>query len=251
MISVQKQQEYKFYFYCVTGPIGLLLYFMNGGSFLFAFVWFWIFLIMARIAGIGYHRWLAHRSVEPGPIAKIVLLYFMVLVSLAKPLNYVVAHRTHHKYSDTDKDPHPPSNGFYNNLLGRFNPIEISIPLRDIYRDKQVMFVNKYYWHLHIVNLILMMFLFPNLFLLSFALLNLADIVISTIFNYVAHLGNTPRNLHWITNFTLFPGEYLHLNHHNDPSNPNYGGDKWYNFDILYHTTKYFFPPRINGQPNI
>ena len=244
MIPVQKQQEYKFYFYCITGPLGLLLYFQNGGTLINAFIWFWIFLIMARIAGMGYHRWLAHKAIEPGPIGKIVLLYFMIISSAAKPLNYVIAHRTHHKYADTDKDPHPPTIGLWNGILGRFNPITVSIPLRDIYRNKAVMFVNEHYWKLHIINLIVMGLLFPQIFLLSFALLNLADIIMSSVFNYVAHVGNKPNNLAWWTNFTFFPGEYLHYNHHDDPSNPNYGGDKWYNFDLLYHTTKYFFPSR-------
>lgn len=247
-ISIQKKQEFKFYFYLVTGIIGLFLYFKNNGTLIEALIWFCIFLIAARIAGVGYHRWLAHRAIEPKIVGKIILLYFMIASNVARPIDYVIAHRTHHKYPDTTKDPHPPSIGLWNMILGRLNSITLTVPVRDVYRNTLVMFVNRNFLKLHILHLFLFYILCPNIFFLSFALFNLADIIFSALFNYYSHKDGNPRNLPCITNFSIFPGEYLHSNHHLNPGNSNYGGNKWYNFDLIYQVTRLLFKKKITNQ---
>jgi stearoyl-CoA desaturase (delta-9 desaturase) len=216
---------------------------MYDGTLAKAISYFIFFLFIGRLSGLGYHRWLSHKQLEPNIFGRIVLLWSMVFVGTAKPVDYVVMHRSHHKYSDTDKDPHPRSIGLWRLLTSQYNEISLTVPIKDIIRKPDVMFVNKYYWLLYFVNLGILFIIDYQVALLSFALFNLSDIVFSSFFNYYAHDDNGPVNMPLWTNYAIFAGENLHLNHHIDPSNPNFGSASKYNIDLLYYFTKVFFNP--------
>ena len=238
MLTTNQQQIIKFIIICILSTLGIILY---EGTLLKAFVLFIIFALIGRVANLAYHRWLAHNYIEPGLLGRVFLLWSIVAFVLAKPVAYVIGHRLHHKYSDTDKDPHSPKVGFWNCLVGNFNiPENVSIPLRDILRKKEVMFVEKHFYLLYIINLIIFYLIDPDIVFLSFSLLNLRGWLALSIFNYVAHGGKnicSPQNLPtWTLLFYL--GEQLHKNHHDHPSDGNFGSTSKFNFDILYHTYK-------------
>ena len=109
---------------------------------------FWdpVFLILSIIgncffhligAEIFYHRYLSHKSFTCSTFTK----YFMTTLSLFSgqggPLSWSVHHRHHHKYSDTDLDPHTPKDdpiGMWflpTNRRGNKLDIEISRDLID------------------------------------------------------------------------------------------------------------------------
>jgi fatty-acid desaturase len=234
MLTTNQQQNIKFVIICLLSIVGIVLY---QGTLLKAFLLFIVFAIIGRIANLTYHRWLAHNYIDPGPFGKIILLWSIVAFALAKPVSYVIGHRLHHKYSDTDKDPHCPKIGFWNCLVGNFNiPKNVSIPLRDILRKKEVMFVEKYFYLLYLINLAIFYTIDPDIVFLSFSLLNLRGWIAINIFNYVAHGGkkiSSPQNLSAWTSL-LYLGEQLHKNHHDNPSSSNFGVVSKYNFDILY-----------------
>lgn len=238
MLTTNQQQIIKFIIVCLLSVVGIALY---QGTFFKACVLFIIFAIIGRIANLAYHRWLAHNYIEPGLLGKIFLLWIIVSYALAKPISYVIGHRLHHKYSDTDKDPHSPKIGFWNCLVGNFNiPQNVSIPLKDVLRKKEVMFVEKYFYLLYIVNLAIFFYIDPDIVFLSFSLLNLRGWVAINIFNYVAHGGkqiSSPTNLPAWTSL-LYLGEQLHKNHHDYPSNGNFGSVSKFNFDVLYNVYK-------------
>lgn len=67
---------------------------------------------------IGYHRLLSHRAFTcPKPVE-----YFWVFLGLlafeGSPIWWATIHRAHHRYTDTDKDPHSPRNGMMYALTG-------------------------------------------------------------------------------------------------------------------------------------
>ena len=66
----------------------------------------------------GNHRLWSHRSYK----AKLPLQFFlMILTSIANQgniLNWVRNHRCHHKFSDTEKDPHNSNYGFFYSHIG-------------------------------------------------------------------------------------------------------------------------------------
>jgi fatty-acid desaturase len=79
--------------------------------------------VMSKIANFGYHRWLSHRHVLPGVLGRTIMLYSIVCSCLVKPVHYVIAHRMHHKHSDTNEDSHSPHTLPFIALLDqKYNP---------------------------------------------------------------------------------------------------------------------------------
>lgn len=236
----------RFILFCVAGVAGIYLY---DGTLLKAFVWFFIFLFIGRISGLGYHRWLTHKQFEPGPIGKFFLFWSMVSIGTAKPVDYVVVHRTHHKFSDTEADPHPRSLGMWKMASSQYRGFGLNVPIKDIMRRRDVLFVNKYYWQLYFLHLAILFAVDYQVALLSFLLFNVTDVLLTAWFNCNAHDEKGPVNMPLWTNYFIFAGENLHLNHHNDPSNPNFGSSSKFNIDLLYYIIKWFFNPRtINNE---
>lgn len=243
MLSTKNQQVFKFFLTCFLAVVGTSVYFLNGGTLIKAFFIYLGCVFVSRVANVGYHRWLAHNLIEPGQFGRIFILWCMVATALVKPLPYVVGHRLHHKYSDTDKDPHHTRLGLWNCIIGNFNVISnLSIPIKDILRKADVMFVSKHYYTLYFLNLIVFSLIDIDIVLLSFLLLNLRVWLNITVFNYVAHGGKTgqsPVNLPtWTAYISGYSGEQLHKNHHDDPSASNFGRVSRWNFDYMYHIFK-------------
>ncbi len=237
--TTSQQQLLKFILTCVFSLLGISAYIMLGGTLLKACLIYLCFVLVSRVANVGYHRWLAHNLLEPNLFGRIFILWCMVSSALVKPVPYVIGHRLHHKYSDTDKDPHHPSLGLWACLMGNFNVVEnLTIPVKDLYRKKEVIFVNRYYYQLYFANLILFWFIDTDIVLLSFLLLNLRMWVNVTVFNYLAHggkHGKSPKNLPAWTSYVLgYSGEQLHKNHHDNPSSSDFGRVSRWNFDIMY-----------------
>jgi stearoyl-CoA desaturase (delta-9 desaturase) len=244
-LTTNQEQILKFCLILLFSIVGCYLFFKDNGSLVELFLLYIFFAVIALISNIGYHRWLAHNHFTPNKIIKFFLLWTITASALIKPLPYVVGHRLHHKYSDTDKDPHHTRLGFWNFLIGNYNTVtNVSIPVKDILRDKDIMFVNKYYYYLYFLNLFIFYLIDYHLFLLSFLLLNLRFWISVAVFNYLAHGGKeiqSPQNLPTWTTYVFWRyGEQLHKNHHDDPSSSNFGKTSKYNFDVIYYIIKFF-----------
>lgn len=236
-------QLIKFILTCIFSIIGLYYYVVFGGTLLKALIVLVVFWLITKVSTLAYHRWLAHNLIEPGPFGRAFLLWCMVVVCLTKPLSFVMGHRLHHKYSDTDKDPHHTKLGLWNFILGNFNlSANINrIPIKDFFAKKDVVFVDTYFYHLYVLNLLFFWWLDKDIVLLSFLLLNLRSWIGVSIFNYKAHGGEktqTPVNVYSPLFAVLWAGEHLHKNHHDDPSAADFG-KLTSNFDITYFLCKH------------
>lgn len=67
---------------------------------------------------IGYHKLLAHRAFKPKAWYPYVATFVASIAFYGDPLSAVMIHRIHHRYSDTDKDPHSPLHGRFHAYLG-------------------------------------------------------------------------------------------------------------------------------------
>lgn len=238
MISTRTEQLIKIIFILFFSILGTFIYFYNGGTILNFCLMYLFFAIISRISSISYHRWLAHNYIKPNFIIRIFLYWTIVLSLLVKPIPYIAAHRAHHRFSDTEYDPHPPSNGLLNSFLGNFNQEGAKkIPIKDLLRNKELLFVNRHYYKLYFLSLIIFWIINPNLVFLSFLLLNFKMSILTTIFNYAAHGGRlvqNPINLSKSATLLLgLIGEEFHKNHHEDPSNPNFA--KGNSIDLTFY----------------
>lgn len=120
--------------------------FLSRYSSLFAAMW----VIYAAGQGVtmGAHRHWSHRAFKAKRWLKIVLLYLHTLAGQNCLWVWVRDHRQHHKYSDTDADPHNANRGFWFSHVGwlcvRKHPKVLEygkkIDMSDLDADPYIMF---------------------------------------------------------------------------------------------------------------
>ncbi|KAK3918206.1 Acyl-CoA Delta(11) desaturase [Frankliniella fusca] len=133
--------------------------------FLFRIKWqtwlFSVFIGMCSSQGIlaGAHRYYAHRSYKANLPLRILIVLFHTVATQNCMWVWVRDHRQHHKYSDTDADPHNASRGFFFSHIGwlmmKKHPDVIekgkNIDMSDLDNDPLIMFQKKYYFPLFLL----------------------------------------------------------------------------------------------------
>lgn len=159
------------------------------------------FLLATLGATLGLHRYWSHNQGKRRIWFEWISLSCALCIGVYKPLSWIGTHRMHHKYSDTPKDPHSPKyQGIWNVLLSRWNkPLERKL-IKDVIKNKRLIFFQKYGKYL-IVPIIIM---FPIFILMGYAGIG--------ILNYFGHKDNKPMN-RWFIN-VLAPFEGNHDTHH-------------------------------------
>jgi len=207
---------------------GVFYFFYSGGTILEFILIRIIAYFFCAAHAIGSHRWLCHFSFEPSTFGKYFMLTGLVITGYGRPLHLAVAHGMHHKHSDTLLDPHSPKyHSFLNLWLGRYTLHDQYVIPTKFFREKEAIFVNKYYWGLFflfsiivaIIDLKTALVLSPINFVYSWTN--------NTIVNYYGHKQNDtigPNNLNAILTF-LTLGEGLHKTHHDNPSSYDFGSD--------------------------
>ncbi|XP_053612272.1 acyl-CoA Delta-9 desaturase isoform X1 [Plodia interpunctella] len=131
------------------------------GGYLFLFhakwqtdVFAYILYVMSGL-GItaGAHRLWAHKSYKAKWPLRLILVAFNTLAFQDSAIDWARDHRMHHKYSETDADPHNATRGFFFSHIGwllvRKHP-ELKrkgkgLDLSDLYADPILRFQKKYY----------------------------------------------------------------------------------------------------------
>ncbi|XP_061706526.1 acyl-CoA Delta-9 desaturase-like [Cydia pomonella] len=101
----------------------------------------------------GAHRLWSHRSYKVKWPLKLLLLIFQTIAMQYSVINWVRDHRMHHKYVDTDADPHNAARGLFFShvgwLLVHKHPEYVrkskGLDLSDVYADPMLRFQDKYF----------------------------------------------------------------------------------------------------------
>ncbi|XP_035441200.2 acyl-CoA Delta-9 desaturase-like [Spodoptera frugiperda] len=129
-------------------------------------VWtFFIAFLSTEGVTIGAHRFYTHKSFKATPFLKAIFLLCQTIAGQNSMFIWCRDHRLHHRYSDTDGDPHNSKRGFFfchiGWLMHKKHPYVIElgrkIDMSDLQADWMVMFQKKYYYHLYF----LLAFLIP------------------------------------------------------------------------------------------
>lgn len=194
--------------------------------FIASFIWWQV--IAATSISSGYHRYFSHRSFETGEWYKWYTQFIALFANPGPVLTWAAAHRMHHAYSDTDKDPHSPVyKGFWKVYTSRWGD-DVTIErrmLKDLLQDKSIMFFHNHYFKL-IFSIGLIFFLVdPLLFLFGLCVPIVFAFHGYAILNAYTHRTGQPTNS-WVANiFTA--GEGWHKNHHQDSKNWRIGWSWW------------------------
>ncbi|VVC33670.1 Acyl-CoA desaturase,Fatty acid desaturase domain [Cinara cedri] len=207
------------------------------------FTMLWTFIVAGFSAfsvTMGAHRLYTHRSFKCNNWVKASLVFGQTVAGQNCLYVWVRDHRQHHKYSDTNADPHNATRGFFFSHVGwlmvRKHPEVIEkgqkIDMSDLEMDPFVMFQKKYYKILFTVLAMLMPMLVPHVFwgetlwngfFVCFLLRLTASLNLTWLVNSAAHLyGNKPftddimpvENV-YVSMFGL--GEGWHNYHHSFP----------------------------------
>lgn len=150
-------------FLSLTPPAAVIstIYFFKTESFQLWMIPMFLFFYFAMGMSItgGYHRLLAHKSYEAHWIVRFAYLFFGAGAFQNSARKWVIDHRFHHRYVDTDKDPYSINKGFwYAHLFWMFekntdyaSPQEKSYA-RDLDKDILVVLQDRYYYSIAIFS---------------------------------------------------------------------------------------------------
>lgn len=83
------------------------------------------YLLQSTTITVFYHRGLAHRAVDLHPFARRALIASGIWITGLDPKGWVCMHRRHHRYSDTEEDPHSPRHsGFFRLIFQQLQSYE-------------------------------------------------------------------------------------------------------------------------------
>jgi stearoyl-CoA desaturase (delta-9 desaturase) len=194
-------------------------------------------IIIGKIGGeIGFHRYFSHKSFKTSYWKSRILLILGSLNLVGSSLSWCGTHRVHHRFTDTEKDPHSP---YFQNpwkiWLIMWEPFQIGTrDVSDMIRDPWQVFIHKWYFELAITLIIVLGII--NFKILLFGLLLPSILQFHTgalLIDIVCHkfgyrnyeTKDHSRNNTWVNLFT--GGSGLHNNHHAQPGNPYYAHKKW------------------------
>lgn len=239
------------HFLIITLPthilFGISIYLLTTTSKNFSYMYFvpvlW-FLFSGLGIAIGYHRLLSHKSFQASTFMRRALSFLGVFACQGSPIFWTAIHRSqHHPFSDTEKDPHTPSKGFWFSYIGwqmffsakDFDPRHAI----DLVKDPFLRRISTYYYQIFWAILLVIALVNWNFFI--FALIP-AMILSTHQENIVNSFCHTPafgyrnfqhkdnsRNV-WILGF-LFFGQGYHNNHHAHPAKASFA-HHWWEFDI-------------------
>jgi len=218
----------------IMGVAGLF-YFQLSISAIIVFLLFY-FLYSCVGVSVMMHRYWSHRSFEfRSPILKWLFTWFALVSCRGSILGWVYIHRLHHKFTDTEKDPHSPSYKgwriFFPYLLKYDNNINKFI-IKDFLNPVQL-HLSKYFMIYTLVWAIVLGAVSPWLLYFAWILPSaLTQIVVSS-FLYFGH--GRQKDINSSKNSSLFAflfwGEGWHNNHHARPWRWN-NSDRWWQIDM-------------------
>jgi fatty-acid desaturase len=227
-------------------------------DFILYFLAFYVWHVLGTT--VGYHRLLAHRSFK---CPKLIEYFFVIggyLGFESSPIWWACLHRAHHRYTDTELDPHSPRYGnvraYFGWIFGAKYPdyIDPKVHAPDLINDPLYRLLErKNNWHTsHLTNTffgfgfrVLLWIFFGWKIALASVLAGLIVQQVPFLVNVVCHkpkLGyknyhneDDSVNVWWLTLITL--GDNWHNNHHAYPGCAR-AGFRWFEFDISYLTIK-------------
>ena len=193
----------------------------------------------------GYHRYFAHRAYKTSRFFQFCLGLMGAAALQRGPVWWAGHHRTHHKHSDEEGDPHSPimKSIWWSHvgwvLSNQFNTVEWDL-MKDFRKYPELKLLERF----DLIPGILLAFLclaIDGLSGMAWGFFFGTVVLYHTTFmvNSVCHLLGTrryatkdmSRNNWFVAFFTL--GEGWHNNHHHYPSSARQGF-KWYEYDFSY-----------------
>ena len=184
-----------------------------------------IFVNIGQEAGL--HRYFSHRTYQTSKWKENMLLLLSVFALTGNSLGWVARHRTHHKHSDTDSDPHKAADWFRTWFwIEPKKPIMVNTNIiKDMLRNPLHRFTRDHYFKIYRGTIALVALMDTKIALYFFVVVGAVDIHSSGLVNVLCHkfgyrnfeTNDTSTNNKWVNIWVKGAG--LHNNHHAQPWN--------------------------------
>jgi stearoyl-CoA desaturase (delta-9 desaturase) len=172
-----------------------------------------------------YHRILCHRVGKMNPLVQIICTALGFYGSLLSPVTWAGVHIDHHKYVDTDKDPHSATHlgwrGWFSILWKDSVDLRVMARLK---RDSISNFFHEYYYSL--LTLPLLLLFWPKIFLF-FWFIPASMSLWSQHISVYNHDETGAKEMPWWFG-VLTMGEHHHKWHHDHPNDTS--GEGWIHY---------------------
>jgi stearoyl-CoA desaturase (delta-9 desaturase) len=200
--------------------LGLIYFLFTAQWYQYPIAYIGMWFVSNVIFGLTYHRWIAHNHWTPPRYAEIMLTVMGCGALVGNPIHYAEWHRTHHKHSDTELDPHSPKykNFFRMTFLNHLNTFDSTgINVNDRWKDPFFRFLVFTDGFIAIALATLIYCLLPFSWFLALWVAPIASGFLCHLVaaNWFAHKNGELRDipLNWIWVF----GEWPHKSHHDNP----------------------------------
>lgn len=146
----------------IIAHLSLIPMIMYGELWQWSVVLFVYFLNGCLGMTMTYHRLLSHRSWNPPKWVEYLFTLFATIGMTGSALSWVAIHRKHHRFSDTEKDPHDPATKgwFWTHFLSMYAVVELKY-VPDLLRNKFYLFQHKYYFLINLIYAVILYLLDP------------------------------------------------------------------------------------------
>lgn len=233
--------NYRFLLLQIIAHISLLVVLVFGSWIQIATTIGIFFFITLFGSTVTYHRLLSHRSWNAPYWYEVFGTVLGIFSFTGTPITRTLAHRYHHAYTDTIKDPHSPRIlGPYLTYFPMLTEKKLSPMLvRDLLHSKLHVFIHNYYLNIILSVIVLSTLLFGWMWTIVLFVAPGAlcwnNISICNIFCHYGKEGDDIKQSRFLALLTF--GEGFHKHHHESPNDPNFGGKQ---FDIGYAVIKLF-----------
>jgi stearoyl-CoA desaturase (Delta-9 desaturase) len=214
------------------------LYILITAARFYTFLWNAVVVIFAAVGvAAGPHRLWSHRSYKAKWPMRIILMLLQTTAYQNHIYEWVRDHRVHHKFMDTDADPHNAKRGFFFShvgwLLVRKHPDVINkgatIDMNDLEKDPVVIWQRRFYYVLMPVCCFLLPIWVPCHFWNEKPMYSWY----ATVFRYTLHL-----NLTWMVNSAAHTWGMKPYDNSISPTDSyNFNsafGESWHNFHHVF-----------------
>jgi stearoyl-CoA desaturase (delta-9 desaturase) len=209
----------------LTLPLALALGLHSGADWEWwaASLFMWIIVYGMVGNNLAMHRYLTHGQFEVSNPVKYMFVWLGTMIGVGSPVSYAATHLVHHKYPDTEHDPHGPGRGLRSVLMCFQKTVDLReskvFSKRMVTLIKEYAWMDQYYVLWFLANAVILYSIDYKLFLFLWWIpANITAWGIGWTV-WVQHWGHKPTNGYFARWTPVF--ESYHANHHIDPQNPN------------------------------
>lgn len=211
-----------------------------------------IFILWTFIGGlgvaVGYHRYFAHKSFETYRFIEKIMAYLGLLSCDGSLPFWVALHRgLHHRFADTEHDPHTPLKGkWYAFIVWQKNITPATVNLmsaRDVMKDKFIMFLHNHQYKVFWLTFLIICLVSWQFALGVFVPASLLSHHQDNLVNVLGHINGPTsyrnfdtkdNSVNEVITGLLIWGQGWHNNHHRNAGNSDFGGVNWWEFDTCH-----------------